>query len=71
MSDLLNEGDLVRLGGGGPVMSVTEVLGDKVACLWFDALGHLQERSFSIKNLYRVADDDNTNRVSDHGVSGS
>lgn len=52
----LEEGDLVQLRSGGPVMSVQVI--DLAACLckclWFDQRGELQECSFALSALHQV-----------------
>jgi len=60
----VQEGDLVRLGSGGPVMSVTEIKGHKASCIWFDTDGHLQEFTFHVQNLTVINDEK-------RGVSGA
>ena len=50
----VQEGDLVRFGSSGPVMSVTEIKGDKASCIWFDKDGHLQEFTFHLQSLIVV-----------------
>lgn len=48
------EGDLVRLHSGGPIMSLQEVVGEHAVCMWFDAEGKLQERRFLLASLQNV-----------------
>jgi len=39
-------GDVVRLVGGGPRLTVAEVQDDGYRCLWFDDLLRLREHTF-------------------------
>lgn len=36
MSNTFNVGDVVQLKSGGPVMTVSEVDGTNIWCIWFD-----------------------------------
>jgi len=48
-----DEGDLVQLNSGGPVMSVQAVAGAHATCMWFDASGTLHEQTFALGSLKR------------------
>lgn len=47
-------GDAVRLRGGGPGMTVGNIKGDILTCIWFDAKGHNQTKDFLSACLTRV-----------------
>jgi len=64
MSDnFIRTGDVVQLGGGGCLMTVSRV-GQRVvearpiACIWFDDDGQLKSGDFVIESLRRVIVDD-------------
>jgi uncharacterized protein YodC (DUF2158 family) len=46
-----NPGDLVRLRSGGPLMTVDEVLGDKVVAYWSTEYGDVRSATFPISEL--------------------
>lgn len=50
----LQEGDLVQLKSGGPVMSLQMIAGARASCMWFDQDGKLHERTFQLDTLRRV-----------------
>ena len=47
----LRTGDLVRVRSGGPLMTVNDIQGDKVNCIWTDWLGNPKSQSFPIASL--------------------
>ena len=47
----LQNGDLVRVRSGGPLMTVTGVQGDQVNCSWTEWDGELKSESFPIAVL--------------------
>ena len=53
----IEEGDLVQLATGGPVMSVQEISGKRARCMWFDDDGKLVERYVLIAMLRLVPSD--------------
>jgi uncharacterized protein YodC (DUF2158 family) len=52
----LKVGDLVKLKSGGPVMTVVDVDGDEVTCVWFPSDDHrkLREDDFNDATLEKV-----------------
>jgi uncharacterized protein YodC (DUF2158 family) len=48
-----NVGDLVKLKSGGPLMTVSEVDGDEVTCVWFPQADYseLREADFADATL--------------------
>jgi uncharacterized protein YodC (DUF2158 family) len=49
----MNPGDVVRLKSGGPPMTVVEVDGDWVTCMWFDDKNKQQTDSFQRVTLQK------------------
>lgn len=47
----LDNGDLVRVRSGGPLMTVTAVQGDQVNCTWTDWDGRPQSENFPVDVL--------------------
>jgi uncharacterized protein YodC (DUF2158 family) len=39
-------GDVVQLKSGGPSLTVLEVKGEAVTCIWFDSTLHVQQATF-------------------------
>ena len=54
MTTPLEEGDLVQLKSGGPVMSLQMLTPERAMCMWFDEEGKLHERSFPLNVLHKV-----------------
>ena len=44
-------GDIVQLKSGGPSLTVLEVKGETVTCIWFDADLHVQQATFGAELL--------------------
>lgn len=44
MSNQFKAGDVVRLNSGGPIMTIQEVEGDQVFCVWFDKTKQMHGR---------------------------
>jgi uncharacterized protein YodC (DUF2158 family) len=44
-------GDFVRARSGGPLMTVTDIQGDRVNCSWTDWNGELRSESFPVSVL--------------------
>lgn len=53
----IQEGDLVQLATGGPVMSVQDISGKRARCMRFDEEGRLVERHVLIAMLRLVPAD--------------
>jgi uncharacterized protein YodC (DUF2158 family) len=51
-SDLMR-GDLVKLRSGGPLMTVSEIKGDQIQCVWTDESGQANDASFPADVLQR------------------
>ena len=49
----LARGDLVRLRSGGPLMTINDIQGDRVDCLWADENAQPQEATFPIYVLQK------------------
>ena len=49
----LQQGDLVRLRSGGPLMTIETVKGSVVDCIWTDPNGQTNEASFPAKVLQK------------------
>jgi len=50
-------GDIVVLNSGGPNMTVENIDGEKIVCLWFTDNGCKQE-NFKKEMLYHITDED-------------
>lgn len=48
-----NVGDVVQLNSGGPKMTVTELAGDQVWCMWFE--GPKQQQAIFAVNALKSA----------------
>ena len=49
----LQQGDLVRLHSGGPLMTVFGIKGDQVECIWTDWNGQTADATFPAKVLQK------------------
>ena len=49
----LQQGDLVRLRSGGPLMTVETVKGNVIDCIWTDPNGQTNEATFPVKVLQK------------------
>jgi len=54
MPDQIEVGSVVQLKSGGPRMTVTSFLGDRVVCSWFDSGGKHGSDSFPLSALKLV-----------------
>ncbi|WP_199728308.1 YodC family protein [Achromobacter sp. K91] len=43
---MFQQGDVVQLKSGGPLMTVTSISGNDVSCTWFDEKNKVNTRSF-------------------------
>lgn len=48
-------GDRVRLKSGGPVMTIEEISGDDISCVWFDNAGVVVRNIFNPQTIETAA----------------
>ncbi|MCA9623147.1 MAG: DUF2158 domain-containing protein [Myxococcales bacterium] len=55
MADQIKKGDTVQLKSGGPPMTVEEVDGDEIVCVWFDHKNQLERSVFQVATLTKAS----------------
>jgi uncharacterized protein YodC (DUF2158 family) len=64
-------GDVVNLLSGGPFMTISEVHGDFINCMWFNNNGDLQKGQFPVETVEFSVPEEKDDIIANFGFPGN